>query len=344
MYKIHFDTNNQQAFFDECHQTLLNNINSALSSTSSATNPTLFNFLNYYRDKDALKCLMCASFNEQVDIIIKWYTNLNDENGSIKKLLDIFVEGCYKKTELNKSGNWKQHLIDNLKLDVCPYCGRSYITSIRKNHNKHVLKPQIDHYFPKHKYPFLAMTYRNLIPCCNVCNMSGAKGTNDPIDFTTADHSTRSGYKEFLMNPYEYSEDELNFDFELLDINLLRPESYNVIFNAPNYEKGYKEWLALDLLYKQHSDLVRDDVVKSFLLYTALPRLYNASFSISGSGLKLLTQCIMGFEYDHSKDSNRIMSKFHREIFSKIMDLIQKGKRRRQIRRSAVDRKFGRDK
>ena len=31
-------------------------------------------------------------------------------------------------------------------------------------------KKQIDHFFPKRKYPFLALCYYNLIPSCDICN------------------------------------------------------------------------------------------------------------------------------------------------------------------------------
>lgn len=53
-------------------------------------------------------------------------------------------------------------------ITVCPYCNRTYIMSLQ---NRKV-KAQFDHYFPKSKYPYLALSLYNLIPCCSICNMA----------------------------------------------------------------------------------------------------------------------------------------------------------------------------
>ena len=58
------------------------------------------------------------------------------------------------------------HWAEMIGITVCPYCNRSYIfTSSKKG-----TRPQYDHYFPKSKYPYLALSMYNLIPCCSICN------------------------------------------------------------------------------------------------------------------------------------------------------------------------------
>ncbi|EEX34083.1 MULTISPECIES: hypothetical protein [Vibrio] len=64
---------------------------------------------------------------------------------------------------------------------VCCFCGiQDYEeqlpdTSIKK------WRPAYDHYLPKEKYPFSAVNFRNLIPCCYQCN-SKSKGAFDPCN------------------------------------------------------------------------------------------------------------------------------------------------------------------
>mgnify|MGYP000006537395 CR=1 FL=1 len=64
------------------------------------------------------------------------------------------------------------HLVLNsLNLSVCPYCNRQYIFGTDNNRK---VGAQFDHFYSKSKYPYLALSFYNLIPCCPTCNK--AKG------------------------------------------------------------------------------------------------------------------------------------------------------------------------
>ncbi|MFX8327742.1 hypothetical protein ABTL71_18955, partial [Acinetobacter baumannii] len=82
--------------------------------------------------------------------------------------------------------------------DTCPYCNRSYIYYISRRKE---IKPQIDHFFPKSKYPFLAMSFYNLIPSCQTCNGFGAKEEKDPLT-------------EGLINPYLLKTTDFSFSYK----------------------------------------------------------------------------------------------------------------------------------
>ncbi len=56
-------------------------------------------------------------------------------------------------------------LVKLLNIKVCPYCNRNYITNFA---NKTTVT--LDHYYPKSKYPYLAINLHNLIPVCSTCN------------------------------------------------------------------------------------------------------------------------------------------------------------------------------
>ncbi len=75
-------------------------------------------------------------------------------------------------------------VFDKLNVKNCPYCNENpnyYFTngkSIRRTF-------EWDHFYPKEKFPFLAMSFYNLIPSCKVCN-----------------HLKHENFNNYL-NPYE---------------------------------------------------------------------------------------------------------------------------------------------
>ena len=82
---------------------------------------------------------------------------------------DYFSE---KKTTL-----WCAYALCGLaKNKICPYCNQNYaftVTGTTKD-----FRPTLDHFFPKAKYPFLALSLYNLVPSCYTCN-SSLKGKTD---------------------------------------------------------------------------------------------------------------------------------------------------------------------
>ena len=72
-------------------------------------------------------------------------------------------------------------LINDLSLTVCPYCNRSFIKHIVVGQNDSgddiAVKGQLDHFYPRSLYPYLAITRENLVPACPSCN--GASGKHD---------------------------------------------------------------------------------------------------------------------------------------------------------------------
>jgi len=80
-----------------------------------------------------------------------------------------YDESNDKKDDDKKSvGYW---FFDSLGLNVCPYCNRNYILTIevdKKNTTKY--RPEIDHFYPKSKYPIFALSFYNFIPACPTCN------------------------------------------------------------------------------------------------------------------------------------------------------------------------------
>jgi len=86
-----------------------------------------------------------------------------------------------------------EELMNDLDLTVCPYCNRNFIKSIQVRQNgagKDIfVKGQLDHFYPRSLYPYLAICKHNLVPSCPSCN--GASGKHD-------DNTRTKG----VVNPY----------------------------------------------------------------------------------------------------------------------------------------------
>lgn len=160
----------------------------------------------------------------------------NNEKYEINKTLKIVLnnifnyDGFIKGNEMTfkeESTKWGAYeLLNELKITTCPYCNRQYIHTYISENGK--TRADIDHFYPKSKYPFLAVSLYNFIPSCHTCN-SSFKGS---IDF----------YKNKAIYPYkeEFGQDakfETKFytDKDIKDENKIYDISY-LLGNSDNFK------------------------------------------------------------------------------------------------------------
>ncbi|GIN93786.1 hypothetical protein J22TS1_48370 [Siminovitchia terrae] len=133
-------------------------------------------------------------------------------------------------------------LVESLGINVCPYCNRNFINNTKlvdKNNNPYIKRmAQLDHFYPGSQFPYLAVSFFNLIPVCGSCNIV-------KLD----DH--------LGVNPYEIlnSDDHLIFDYTF-------EESVNEYTIDTTYMSNYfyVNWnkLGLNELYKIHNNYLHD--------------------------------------------------------------------------------------
>ncbi|RCW48349.1 hypothetical protein [Paenibacillus prosopidis] len=66
-------------------------------------------------------------------------------------------------------------LMKSLGVKVCPLCNRNYINNVKPKGRQEKRAGRLDHFHDKSTYPFLAMSFYNLVPACYGCNHT--KGT-----------------------------------------------------------------------------------------------------------------------------------------------------------------------
>lgn len=79
----------------------------------------------------------------------------------------------------------KEHIVSAVNVDACPYCNRGDAgDAVEMKEIDGVLKKvynkgNLDHFFAKEYYPYLAITLTNLVPSCPTCNQYPQKYTED---------------------------------------------------------------------------------------------------------------------------------------------------------------------
>jgi hypothetical protein len=170
----------------------------------------------------------------------------------VKRLLSfLFDYDDFSKKNSIYTPSWGAYELTN-KLDVraCLYCNRNYVITVISN-NK-IIRPELDHFFPKSKHPILALSFYNLIPSCHTCN-SNLKGK---VDFDLDDYfhpyisnfdkeGVKFTYKP--LNPKAFFGDSRNIVIKLNRLNILR---------LHDQIEGNIKIFKLDEIYNEHVDIV----------------------------------------------------------------------------------------
>ncbi len=104
-----------------------------------------------------IQTVLLGNLNELRSLIDTHGDDSNFYKG--KKALIDEIYGHFRK-------EWGYELVKLLNIKVCLYCNRNFIV----NYDIDKTTVELDHFFPKSKYPYLAISLYNLIPVCHTCN------------------------------------------------------------------------------------------------------------------------------------------------------------------------------
>jgi len=203
---------------------------------------------------------------------------INDIKPKLYKAVKyIFIDRGYEsKISSANDGKIAYRLVKEIGLGSCPYCNRNYISSVTKDKkDDSKTRPQLDHFYPKAVYPFLACSFYNLIPSCATCNLM---------------KSDKDSYSDKLISPYEMKKDTFKFSYDLNSVDILNIEfsekydhkhekSINIIFDKKN--ETNEKYFELEKLYNQeHRNVVIELLVKkAYYPQSYINELSNFGFS-----------------------------------------------------------------
>jgi hypothetical protein len=188
----------------------------------------------------------------------------------LTELLDEFKEldsGVYTVvTDIFKySGKFQNEVITdfftkNFDFNTCCYCNKDLILNF--NAPKETSTFQLDHFYDKGKYPYLALSFYNLIPSCSTCNSSKVKGSKDCFK-----HDNKVGIFENetckIPNHKDFDFDKkVKFKLYLTnsckDLNIKSKENIDIKLKErySNEYKKYIEVFKLNERYQAHKDIV----------------------------------------------------------------------------------------
>ena len=155
----------------------------------------------------------------------------------------------------------KPEHIKKLDIKVCPYCNRNYIFNFKKGKDLNATA-QLDHFFDKKTYPFLAVSIYNLVPSCSTCNQrKSAKQEDIFYPFLESFNNHAKFEYKGIKNKEDSNGNFFDEDRILLE---LKPISED------EKVKNHIEVFNLQNLYNEHKDIVSEILIKS--------EMYNESY------------------------------------------------------------------
>lgn len=169
------------------------------------------------------------------------------------------IKEIFKYEGNNQSNKITPFFTKNFNFRTCFYCNKDFITNF--NAKKEVSTFQLDHFYDKGTYPYLALSFYNLIPSCPTCNSSKVKGSANTFknnciapNSQNFDFHQKVKFKLFLDDSCENLHIKSKDD---IDITLKEP--------LTNLYDKYIEIFKLNERYKAHKDIVFDMIQKAEL-------------------------------------------------------------------------------
>jgi 5-methylcytosine-specific restriction endonuclease McrA len=202
----------------------------------------------------------------------------------------------------------------NSNLRTCVYCNAQsaitieplYYNKEKKKKRKKILsKLQLDHFYPKSKYPFLATSFFNLYPTCATCNLAKGKenakfelytlGNDlDPFHFWIDDKSILDYWISLDIKSLKIHLDSLDGDIELL-------QNHNELFQ-------------IQKIYDAQRDIGEELVWKFKANPSTYRSLLTKSFNKIFPDPSVIDRMIIGNYSDPEETFKRPMAKYTQDI------------------------------
>lgn len=196
-------------------------------------------------------------------------------------------------------------LAKNLNIPTCVYCNRIYTkTVIDKKNKKPYTRPTFDHWFAQSKYPIFALSFYNLIPCCNICN-----NIKSNKEMTLSEN----------FHPYYNDGQNLDIKFSFKHKTLNTTE-VRILHSNSLLTINYLETFNLEPIYKAHLDEV-NDLIEITKLYT--PAYLKSLRTILHSKKKIINdeslyKLAFGTYTQEEDYHKRPLSKLKKDLLSKL--------------------------
>jgi len=270
------------------------------------------NYTNIQRHRDFEKCVedffvataissgnLSQSLKDKYSDI--YIINNSEFNNLIEEIKNI--KFFFKDKYINLYDSIRNKLGEKLQQEneifLCPYCQRNYVNVIQEN--SITIKPDLDHFYPKAKYPFLAITLENLIPSCQVCNSRLKK----EIDF----------YKIKHLHPLKPTENI----FKKLDFLYLGNKNIYIKDKSTlsDKEKQYLKTFRIEEIYSSHIEIL-DDILEKNKKYNYVKK-HHILKTCPSMSMRTIKELVF-HEYINIDDKKVPMSSLRKSLFKQIVN------------------------
>lgn len=155
--------------------------------------PNLLNYLEHHLDDILIGTpdILTGLINNIAATFPEFYTYCRQRPKGNEPTYDVHIELLLERLGklFNYDGfsarrkEWNAYsLVDAYAIRLCPYCQLAHVNfHLKEGDDKFAMRPPLDHFYPRSRYPFLAVSAYNLIPSCWQCN-SSVKSNDDPLD------------------------------------------------------------------------------------------------------------------------------------------------------------------
>ncbi len=153
---------------------------------------------------------------------------------------------------------------DNFDFKTCFYCNKAFITNFQKDKKTYSSTFQLDHFYDKSKYPYLALSFYNLIPSCTTCNSGTVKGAKDCFKYDSSIREEKFENEPCLAPNHPSFDFDQKVKFKLLlsdscqNLHIENKEDIEIPLKE-NYTNKYEKYIEIFKLndrYKAHKDIV----------------------------------------------------------------------------------------
>jgi hypothetical protein len=328
LYLKYLKTNKKNTFFTKITK-LKSKIYIKYDKNISEEIITLFK--DELTDRQNNKCLTNFSLL-LANIAIKILNDDKIYDYDINKMIMYFYEHSNIKIKFNEILKTKfnyttlkdklRNILYNNKssLLACPYCNANYISAIPEN-NKFFF--ELDHFYDKGTYPYLALSFYNLIPSCRTCNSTAVKGSKNFFetphlhpythDFDSIARFslplTKENLQQFLVPnssiKVEDTDTEAQKEAKKLKIKIKSAKKASKA-DFERAENNVKDFL-LEERYELHQDYINEILIKAYAYpddyLESIQKTFPKLFEGAGS-TEQMKRLIWG-NYTQPKDINR---------------------------------------
>lgn len=197
-------------------------------------------------------------------------------------------------------------LVGKINIKTCPYCNRQFLYTFK---GRSLERPELDHFFPKSKFPLYCLSFYNLIPACHSCNHVKLE------DLIGVNPYQRAFNRRFVIT------DENGNKLSKSKIYRLTEREIRLAFDGHNSDEEKNDSvLGLEDVYNKHGDYVKELIDKSMAYDKYAREVLVNSFQGAGFHPRQVFDFVWGRHLIDALYEDRPLSKLTKDILE-LLDI-----------------------